>query len=379
MQRLILAHVAGDEAAAEVVAAASSGLDLAPIVMAIGRDTRTFYAGAGALLGLIWSKKAASSAEYSRLVEIGAAAGSGAILIRVDNTPLRDALLALRLIEVQSGASPSEFLSAVRVARSATRFNVPRQEDRPNFNPASVPARGVDGKASYSRMFVSGMARGLASSVAVISLGAGAAVGVQNQALLGSSSLADPLRQDAPRVEHANTTLDVNDSFVGRQAGLVSDQEMARQATVLRESIAHQRVEIFARLDFAEQQLADARARTDGVIARLQAISAEGRFFAAASPSTARVQAPAPVVRQAASPVPTKATASAISLVHQAAASQRRAQGDLVVRLTPAAPQGARLEASRDLLALTRYAVALSESPAHFTYSVNDLDLWSPT
>ncbi|MES1158624.1 MAG: hypothetical protein ABUL42_01900 [Terricaulis silvestris] len=385
MHRLILAHVAGDEVAAQAIGARLG--EASPITMVVRLDTRPILIGSSSLLGVIWSERAASVPEYARLVEIAAAAGSAAVLFCADETPVRDAMARLGLLQLPLEAGGPELQAALRVARhkAASKSAPATWPAKPM--PGSAPI--ADGKASYGRMFVSGMTRGLASSVAIIGLGAGAAVGVQQQALLGSTSFASPL--DA-HVEHVNATIDVHGSFAGHQPGLVSDAEMSRQAGALREAITAQRSEIFQTLDRAEQQLADARTRTDSVIARLQAISTTDRhFFAAASPATMRAPAPAvqasaaPIVHasathlQTAAPALAPAAAASASPIHQAAAMQRRAIAASTVTLTPPVPQEARLELPSDLYALKRYALTIGESQAKLWIGGRDLELWSPS
>lgn len=353
MHRLILAHVPGDEAAAQQLSAVVEAL-----CVCVRSPNSNVQVSPGSALGIVWSAKAAASPVADRLAHLAAMAPS-AILFRTDDAAPSADLAAQRLINVLPHATAEELASAVRLAQRAQPRRAPARPRRESAAPEFVARAASEVKASYGRMFMSGMTRGFASSVAVLSLGAGAAVGVQEKAgLLGiSDSFAHPFEPANAHVEQLGVTEDAEENRVALALpGLISDAELAHQANALRQAAAAQRAQIFARLNFAEQQLDEARARTDAVIARLDAISTrvDHANFAAAAPS-----------------VLTAAPAAAPSAPQLA---QAPAHAEPVAA---SAQQQADLAPVDDIYALTRYVDRIAE-PAQRQEDAK-LGLWSPT
>ncbi|HWA00029.1 MAG TPA: hypothetical protein VG841_06910 [Caulobacterales bacterium] len=363
MQRLILAHVAGDEAAAHRLCAVVGGV---PVL--VRHAATSVQVGAGAVLGVVWSAGALASPAGVRLSELAAEAPS-AVVFRSDETPVCEALAAQRLITVTPDASEDDLRAAVRLAQRVQPRRPVARSRRDFVTPdLAAPAAPSEPKAAYGRMFVSGMTRGFASSVAILSLGAGAAVGVQeNAGVLGAGDgVARSFEPSGAHVEHIGATRDLEESAA--MPGLVSDTELAQQASALRQAAAAQRQVIDDQLSGAERQLADARLRTDAVIARLNAISAQTSTFAAATPRAG-----------AAPPVRAEAEAPQLAESLQPAPPQPAVDLDfspVVVDLTVAPPQKPASPAE-DVYALTRYADGLADAGAK-PVEPSKLALWSP-
>lgn len=112
-------------------------------------------------------------------------------------------------------------------------------------------------------MFVSGLTRGLASSFAVMSLGGGMTVAIQETAGAMNVSSANDEQAPASPMRVA----------VRSAPGLVSDTQLLIEANALRTAEAEQHAQVGQMLEIAGDRLADARARTDRIMVRLKQIA----------------------------------------------------------------------------------------------------------
>ncbi|MES1202007.1 MAG: hypothetical protein ABUS57_11235 [Pseudomonadota bacterium] len=352
MHRVILAHVPEDEAAAQYWARLSGGISVCV------RDAKSaVHAGAGALLGVVWSRVTAASPAADRLMQIAGEAPI-AVLFQFDESALPEGLAALKLVSVAADAQAKEVEATLRLAQRMQPRRPLAQPHRAAATPQFArPTAAEELKApSYGRMFVSGMTRGLASSVAVISLGAGAAVGVQGKGpVLGiGDSVANTL--DA-HIATAGLT-DDREATGHELLGIVSDAELAQQANNLRHAAAAQRAQISEKLILAQEQIADARVRTDSMIARLSAISSANDHWNVASAAPVA----APSVLSAAPEAPQLAAVTVHAEPVAAPEPVAQAQAD-----------------ASDVYAITRYADRINAPLPQLTDEESTrLSLWSP-
>ncbi|HWA00030.1 MAG TPA: hypothetical protein VG841_06915 [Caulobacterales bacterium] len=287
MSRLILAHAPGDEATAERVAAGVRGVSV--LVLPVGPKTRPPVLGPGVLLGLIWSHHAASSPASLLLAQFATGA-RGAFVIHADETLPSAALAELRLISTPAHATTEDVAAAMRTARLFAAHRAPQA--RALHTPAfEYVAADRNTRPSYSRMFVSGMTRGLASSLAVVGVGGGITFGIQESAgLVGASSLMLSGGLDAHAAEPQTQTA----VRVRVTPGLMSDMELRTEAATLRALDAAQKPRVGELLTIADHDLADARARTERILDRLRQIADEPT---PAQRATVTAATPAPELR----------------------------------------------------------------------------------
>lgn len=261
MSRLILAHAPGDEAIAERLRSAAHGV--ATIVLCIGPQTRAPTLGPGVLLGLVWTHQAASSASGALLANV-ATGVRGAFLIHADDALPNEPLAALRLIATPAHAGAEDLAAAMRSARLIAAHRSASTPRPTTVALAAAQVHAANPRPTYGRLFLSGLTRGLASSLAVMSVAGGVTIGIQESAGLVGGLEASAAEPQAP------TSLRV---AVRASAGLVSDDEMRAEATSLRAYARAERPHVGEMLTIADHDLADARERTSRILARLKELA----------------------------------------------------------------------------------------------------------
>jgi len=284
MPRLILAHAPADELVAQAIGAALEIPGL--VILPVTTRTRAPALGPGVVLGLIWSAHANDD-----LVRF-AGDGGGVFLIRTDESAVNAALTYLRLAVAGPPAKSEDIHAAMKMTRLTRAPQRPVRGIRAADLAVSSSSE-ADG-ASYSRLFMSGLTRGLASSLAVVGVGGGITLGIQESA--GAVNVSSWVGGDEAAPSNLQVTM--------RSAHLLSDTQLLMEARQLREAEAANRGQVGETLTIAGEQLADARVRTDRIMMRLKQIADSTDATPVSSPAQIAVAPSVGVPLHAADPAP---------------------------------------------------------------------------
>lgn len=246
MSNALIAYVPGDAASAVGVCAVTPG---AEALLAEGPLTE---AGARAPLMLLWSRNAVG---YGAMYADMALAQRGAVIVcRLDNTPADPELASLEIVNFDGNLSGKDFLRAALGA-----FVEARRRGRVRVRAANAPSRDWS--------FAGGVARGLSSSVAMLSIGSLAAVAATDK--------VDQARviEDVLSLFGAPVTAEAADTVVAEEAGLPSYEGLRTIVATMQEQDVAQRQEIAERLEDVRRDLVESDVKTAHMLDQLDALS----------------------------------------------------------------------------------------------------------
>jgi hypothetical protein len=277
MARLIILHVAEDSAMARQLCGDLP--EFRAVALAAPSVSEPFKVGAGVVLCLLWSPSAAGAADaFAALAELNQ---RNAVVLRLDNAPLAPALARLRLPLAEGFQSSQEISALFRAAGDQAR-SAPQESGDDQLRPDVWARRDVAARSPLedevlpsvkrSGGFAGGMARGFASSVAVLGISGGVTLGVSDQLrnegffILDASAAAAQLGQTAQPV----VVLSAEDLYqpfgaVNQPQQLGTFEQLSVEADALRDLskaernlIAERLADVSASLD-ATRKLTDAR------------------------------------------------------------------------------------------------------------------------
>lgn len=246
MSNALIVHAPGDAAAAVGVCAVTPG---AEALLAEGPLTD---AGARAPVMLLWSRNAIG---YGALFAAMALAQRGAVVVcRLDDTPADAEIAALDVVSFDGTLSGKDFLRATLGA-----FVEARRRGRVRVRTANAPSRDWS--------FAGGVARGLSSSVAMLSIGSLAAVAATDK--------IDQARvvEDVLSLFGAPVTAEAADATLDEEAGLPSYERLRTIVATIQEQEVAQREEIAARLEGVQRDLVESDIKTAPMLDQLDALS----------------------------------------------------------------------------------------------------------
>lgn len=293
MSQMIIAHAPADAALAREVCGALA--EFQPLALPVRAGGAPVNFGPNVLISMLWTPQAAALTDrFAQLT----AAGGGRALVMCDQAEAPEALRVARPVITDVRQAPEELARLVRaLQKSAVRSDAPPPSARGDSAPMQKPAPKASAAPlapaaetmpahmiEQGKALSGGMARGFASSVAMLGLGGVVTLGVgeriDNGALFGTDQAHASGAFANAAVEVMGSTADPVQGFEPGH-NVLSYEEMIAGADHLRSQAAQDRAEVAQILSQTAQSIEATRKETDRTLERLESLSQGGGVFGA--------------------------------------------------------------------------------------------------